>query len=492
MKNIYNFLSSFPILLVTIGLGHEKGVDATQKDASRHMENGNALLAAGQLAEALNHYNSAIENDPDNFMAYYRRATVYLAMGRSKSALPDLKKSSVLNKAFSPALVNHGNILMKQGHLAAAKKDYEAVIANDPSNKEANEKLRLVDPLIANIKQGDALMKSRNFQEALQYYNAVIDHCIWFPDVRINRAECYLQVGEVYKAIDDYKVIVKLTNDNTQGYYKMSGLHYQIGDLDDALVDIRECLKLDPEHKECFPFYKNMKKLNKQLMKAKDYENEESYEDAIGKYEAAKKTEPNNWAYVSRADRGICHCLVKSFKTSEAITKCNEVLADDVENIDVLLDIGEAYIQNEEFQKAIDEFTKAHNIEDSQRTQDALKRGNKLLKQSLKRDYYKILGVKRNANKKEIIKAYRSLAVQWHPDKFEDAEEKVKAEKKFIDIAAAKEVLTNPEMREKFDRGEDPLDAEEQQQSNRGNWGSPFGFNPFGGGGGHSFKFHYN
>lgn len=53
-------------------------------------------------------------------------------------------------------------------------------------------------------------------------------------------------------------------------------------------------------------------------------------------------------------------------------------------------------------------------------------------------------GVPRTAQKKEIIKAYRKLAQQWHPDNFQDPEEKKKAEKMFIDIAQAKEVLTDP------------------------------------------------
>lgn len=55
-----------------------------------------------------------------------------------------------------------------------------------------------------------------------------------------------------------------------------------------------------------------------------------------------------------------------------------------------------------------------------------------------------ILPPLRNAKKQEIIKAYRKLALQWHPDNFQNEEEKKKAEKKFIDIAAAKEVLSDP------------------------------------------------
>ena len=41
------------------------------------------------------------------------------------------------------------------------------------------------------------------------------------------------------------------------------------------------------------------------------------------------------------------------------------------------------------------------------------------------------------------MQAYKKLAMQWHPDKFQDEEDKKKAEKKFMDIAAAKEVLTD-------------------------------------------------
>lgn len=58
---------------------------------------------------------------------------------------------------------------------------------------------------------------------------------------------------------------------------------------------------------------------------------------------------------------------------------------------------------------------KAHEMENSQRTSECMEKINKLLKQSKKRDYYKILGVKRSANSKAILKAYRKLAKQWHP-----------------------------------------------------------------------------
>jgi len=64
------------------------------------------------------------------------------------------------------------------------------------------------------------------------------------------------------------------------------------------------------------------------------------------------------------------------------------------------------------------------------------------------KDYYKILGVSKTANADEIKKAYRKLAVKYHPDK--NAGNKA-AEEKFKEISEAHEVLKDPDKRAKYD-----------------------------------------
>jgi curved DNA-binding protein len=65
------------------------------------------------------------------------------------------------------------------------------------------------------------------------------------------------------------------------------------------------------------------------------------------------------------------------------------------------------------------------------------------------KDYYKILGVSKNAPVEEIKKAYRKLAAKYHPDK--NPGDKA-AEEKFKDINEAKEVLSDPEKRKMYER----------------------------------------
>jgi len=64
------------------------------------------------------------------------------------------------------------------------------------------------------------------------------------------------------------------------------------------------------------------------------------------------------------------------------------------------------------------------------------------------KDYYKVLGVSKSASQDEIKKAFRKLAVKYHPDKNPDDK---KAEEKFKEINEANEVLGDPDKRKKYD-----------------------------------------
>ncbi len=96
-------------------------------------------------------------------------------------------------------------------------------------------------------------------------------------------------------------------------------------------------------------------------------------------------------------------------------------------------------------------------------------------------DYYKVLGLEKNASQDDIKKAYRKLARQYHPDVNPDDKE---ANKKFQQINEANEVLSDPEKRKKYDQyGENWQHAEqfEQARQSRQSGGEQtYQGNPFG------------
>ena len=104
-------------------------------------------------------------------------------------------------------------------------------------------------------------------------------------------------------------------------------------------------------------------------------------------------------------------------------------------------------------------------------------------------DYYEILGVSRDASIDEIKKAYRKLAIKWHPDRHGDSD-RAAAEEKFKRINEAKEVLTDPEKRAKYDKfGQNWEHGQDFTPPQGGGWQTmdPDEFaSMFGGGGGFS------
>lgn len=63
-------------------------------------------------------------------------------------------------------------------------------------------------------------------------------------------------------------------------------------------------------------------------------------------------------------------------------------------------------------------------------------------------DYYKILGVTKESNQTQIRKAFRKLALQYHPDKNKNSEE---SKQKFMEIVKAYEILSDEKSRERYD-----------------------------------------
>ena len=218
----------------------------------KHLELGKQFLSKGQFADALTHYHAAIELDPTNYQTYYRRATVLLASGKVKAALPDLDKVVELKPDFTAvclltifinsyiffhfqALIQRGNLLIKQGKFNDAAVDFKKVLKNDSNNSDVKEKLTLIDTLREWTEQSHDLFENNDYHNAEALLDKVLDHCQWDPDLHRRRAKCRQARGDIQNAISDIRAISKLVPDSTEAYLEISQMYYGIGDIQNSL-----------------------------------------------------------------------------------------------------------------------------------------------------------------------------------------------------------------------------------------------------------------
>ena len=99
---------------------------ATPADIEQHLTLGMSLLARGSYSDALSHFHAAVDADPNNYMSYYKRATVYMALSRPRPALADLDRIMVLKPDFLKARQQRGGLLLKMGRFDEVRQLYSS------------------------------------------------------------------------------------------------------------------------------------------------------------------------------------------------------------------------------------------------------------------------------------------------------------------------------------------------------------------------------
>lgn len=480
-------------------------VDA--ESASQHLEKAKQFMNNAKYSEALSHFDEAIRQDPKNYLTYFKRGTVYLALSRPKSALDDLNRALELNKDFSPALSQRASLRLKFGALDEAYIDYENLLRLEPNNQDASMMYRRIEQLKDEFMNAQDMISDYQYDSAASYITKLIDAMPFNTELLKLRANAFEKLGEVRRAINDYRTIAKLSVDALI-YLTIAKMYYRLGEIDESLNNVRECLKLDPDHKACMDFYRPIKKINKHITSMLEAKDSKVKDNCIFEGTKAIKTleqqgDVKDQSHLIYSIKSVmCHCSSQA-NDIEGLKICDEAIKSSseggVEGIaidkpDLICDKADLLAANEDYDEALAAYQEALKLKQTRRASEGVEKMKMIQKQKKQRDYYAILGVSRRADANEINKAYRKLAAKYHPDRHQSEDEKKKAQAKFMDLADAKAVLTDPKKRSQYDNGEDPLDPSSKHRSqyhSHGFYGDPF--SQFGGGGApFTFKFKFS
>ncbi|EXJ67058.1 DnaJ like subfamily C member 3 [Cladophialophora psammophila CBS 110553] len=459
---------------------------------------GKAARARGANIEALAYFDAAASKDPSNYLTFFQRGITYLSLGRNAQACADFDKVLKIKPRFEGALLQRAKIRTKNADWAAAREDYIA----------------LGDRAVADLAQLEEAEGAAYFAveaEKKQDWDACINQAgiaIMTAGTALSlrqlRARCRFERGEVQEGISDLQHVLQIHPGLVEPHLQISAmLFYSLGDTKLGMDQIKKCLHSDPDSKPCKSLFREEKNIFKQvdqvqtlfdkrqfnsgskLLVGKGTDDDPGLLSQLKSHIEAHRAKgiihpkaPSN-LYTKMLEK-TCETFMSMNNPNKAGKFCSELLTLSPNSLHALLYQAQKQIDAENFDAAISTLNTARdNHPDAQGTINSkLHEAQVALKRSKSKDYYKVLGVSRDADEATIKKAYRTATKTYHPDKAAARGiSKEEAEKKMTSINEAYEVLSDPELKAKFDNGEDPNDP----MANQG--GHPFQGSPFGAGG---------
>lgn len=258
--------------------------------------------------------------------------------------------------------------------------------------------------------------------------------------------EAHLKMGNdnAFGKVQD--IAISLLRENSQdpdALLLRAKAFYGQGDNDQAMKHLRMCLNCDPDSSQAIKLLRMMQKLTRAkdegnaAFKAKDYHK------AIELYTKGLEIDPNNKDTNSKIlqNRAQAHLNLKDYDA--AINDCTEALRLDPSYVKAQKIRAKAYGAAGNWEEALRDYKAVAKSNPGEKgIQDDIRNAEFELKKSKRKDYYKILGVSKDASEQEIKKAYRRLAIQYHPDKNRDGEA---GDEKFKEIGEAYETLIDPQ-----------------------------------------------
>ncbi|KAL4864953.1 hypothetical protein BDV12DRAFT_175331 [Aspergillus spectabilis] len=455
-------------------------------------------LSSGSPREALVYLDAAISRDPTNYLTVFQRGAAYLSLGRRLQALDDFDRVLQLKPDFESALLQRARLRSNTADWSGALDDLEKA-----GKKTSSEYTEFQSARGAAIRALDAEKKG-SWEACISEASTAISKASASLHLRQSRARCRFEKGELEEGISDLVHTLQISPGLIEPHLQISSmLFYTLGDSDRGLSQIRKCLHSDPDSKPCNKLYRRERQLVKRLQKLEDAASARKFNNVlnllmgvdgesgliddikadVGEARAAGYifSESQGHLYTSLIERA-CEAYHEVHMPKRATTFCSEALGLNPHSLPALLFNSQVALDEDRFDAAISALNtaKEHHPQ-SKEIQNLLQKALVLQKRSKQKDYYKVLGVSRDADERIIKRAYRQLVKQHHPDKAHaQGFTKEDAEKKMAAINEAYEVLSDPEVRAQYDNGVDPNDPESQGQHQG---------NPFGHGGGQQFFF---
>ncbi|XP_026538556.1 dnaJ homolog subfamily C member 7 isoform X2 [Notechis scutatus] len=376
--------------------------EGTRREAESFKEQGNAFYAKKDYNEAYNYYTKAIDTCPSNASYYGNRAATLMMLGKFREALGDAQQSVRMDDSFLRGHLREGKCHLSLGNAMAASRCFQRVKELDDKNAQAEQELKCAKAVLDYEKIAEVDFEKRDFRKVVFCMDRALEFAPACHRFKILKAECLALLGRYSEAQSVISDILRIDATNADALYVRGLCLYYEDCIEKAVQFFVQALKMAPDH-----------------------------------------------------DKACLACRLG--KLCEAIGDCTSAIKLDDTYIKAYLRRAQCYMDTEQYEDAVRDYEKVYQTEKTKEHKQLLKNAQMELKKSKRKDYYKILGVDKNASEDEIKKAYRKRALMHHPDRHSGASAEIQKEeeKKFKEVGEAFTILSDPKKKARYDSGQD-------------------------------------
>lgn len=388
----------------------------------------------------------AVELVPESSTYLSNRAAAYMSNGQYELALKDCTRAADLDPQNAKVLMRLARIFIALGNpedaLVTFNRIHPSPAARDVAPaKEMLHHVRAAQDALRGESKGSMVLHALNQAERLQSPGAAKPRK-W----QLMRGEAYIKMGDQMSLGEAQNIAMSLLRQNNQDPEALvlrGRILYTMGDNTKAINFLRMALTCDPEFKDAIKWLRVIQKLDRMKESGNREFKAGKWNEAIKMYTDALEIDPTNRNINSKLLGNRATCRIKLKEYDAAIADCDRAIKLDSKYVKAHKTKANALGLSGQWEEAVREWKAVHDLDPEDRgVVKEIRNAEIELKKSQRKDYYKILGVEKNADDNQIKKAYRKLAIVHHPDKNQGDKE---AEERFKDISEAYDTLSDPQ-----------------------------------------------
>uniref|UniRef100_A0A6B2L4K3 J domain-containing protein n=1 Tax=Arcella intermedia TaxID=1963864 RepID=A0A6B2L4K3_9EUKA len=404
------------------------------------------------------YYNAAIEKTFVQLASCFRhRASVKFAKSNIEDAIKDCGEALKYDPKYSKAFLQRSICYLQRGDFKEAQDDINKAMEVDPMDSQIQQHMQRVTAVIQSKQTAEAAKKKKSWTEAFEAYKIVASICCSSVQMQLEFAEMALQTNNAKEASAAVRVLMEREPGNSEALWMQAQIKYQLAaDLSEVMESLKAVLKIDPNHNGASELKKKIEKSKQLRQKGNEAFQAKNYEEAVATYSELladeDKKAPNAQNCVIYANRGLAHKQLNNF--DKAVEDLSTAIERNSNYVKAYIRRAECYMAIQLWEEADRDYASLCALEPFNNDYIAKRQMiQQKINEQKSRNYYEVMGLPPFAPLPDVKKAYRLLALRYHPDKVASSGiSPLKAAHLFKEIQFCNEILSDPQKKEQYDK----------------------------------------